>query len=199
MIWLRHLLLGLGIAVLAACLTACGSDADNGASSTAGASGAAGATGASGASGASGAADNDDDDDDDDDDDNNGSCIPDDQDGVIGGNNTVKLYVTDTGFNVGTKDSGQPNIAVQNRANVTLTITNAGTRPHGFTVGCRPTDLPAECNQPTSCFPTAANVAAIAPGDSVTITFQTPVVEGEYKFTSDEPGDEELVGEFVLM
>jgi hypothetical protein len=33
----------------------------------------------------------------------------------------------------------------------------------------------------------------------VTVTFQTPAVEGEYQFTSDEPGDEALIGEFVLL
>ncbi len=194
MIRLRHLLLGFGIVLL----TACGSDAKDDVSDTTGAPSGGGASGAAssipGASGAAGAADADDDDDDDD----NKGCTPDDQDGVVGGNNTVKLYVTDTGVNVGTTDSGQPNIAVQNTANVTLTITNAGTRPHSFQVACRPTDLPAGCPQ-TSCFPDAANVPAIAPGDHVTVTFRTPLVEGEYKFTSDEPGDEALIGEFVLM
>ncbi|MEI9938783.1 MAG: hypothetical protein WDO69_16310 [Pseudomonadota bacterium] len=194
MVRLRHLLLGFGIVLL----TACGSDANDGAPGGSGGSGASGGSEPSADAGASGAS-NDGDDDDDDDDNPSGNCIPDDQDGVVGGKNTVKLYVTDTGFNVGTQDSGQRNIAVQNRANVALTLTNVGTRPHGFTIACRPTDLPAECNQPTSCFPTAANVAALQPGDAVTVMFQTPVVEGEYQFTSDEPGDEALIGEFVLM
>ena len=128
------------------------------------------------------------------------SCQPDDQDGVVGGNNKVLLNVSDTGFAVGGVDSGstQPNIAVQNTSNVTLTITNVGSKPHSFHVACRATDLPAGCPQ-MSCFPDEANVPAIAPGDRVTVMFSTPAVEGEYEFTSDEPGDEALVGEFVLM
>ena len=128
------------------------------------------------------------------------SCMPDDQDGVIGGDNKVLLNVSDTGFAVGGVNSGstQPNIAVQNTSNVTLTITNVGTKPHGFHVACRATDLPAGCPQ-MACFPDEANVPAIAPGASVTVMFSTPAVEGEYEFTSDEPGDEALVGEFVLM
>lgn len=177
-------------------VSACSSDATSTPSAAAGSSGSPEDNGAAGAiddgNGVAGAPD-------DDDDIPPGSCIPDDQDGVVGGNNTVKLYITDTSFNVGTADSGQRNIAVQNSANVTLTITNAGSKPHGFSIACRPTDLPAMCNMPTSCFPTGANVAAIDPGDSVSVEFKTPVVEGEYRFTSDEPGDDALVGEFVLM
>ncbi len=126
------------------------------------------------------------------------SCMPDDQDGVVGGNTTVNLYVSDTSFNVGTEDSGQANIAVQNTSNVTLKITNVGSKPHSFQVGCRPTELPAGCPQ-SSCFPDEANVPAIDPGADVTVTFETPAVEGEYLFTSAEPGDEELIGQFVLM
>ena len=198
MVELRHLLLGFAIALL----TACGSDAtsvapDDGSPANGG--------GAANSGDDTAGATNDDDNaagargDDDGDDVPPGMCIPDDQDGVVGGNNTVKLYITDAGFNVGTQDSGQPNIAVQNSANVTLTITNAGSKPHSFTIGCRPTDLPTECNQPTSCFPSDANVPAIDPGDSVVVKFKTPVVEGEYEFTSDEPGDDGLIGEFVLM
>ncbi len=127
-------------------------------------------------------------------------CQPDDQDGVVGGNSKVLLNVSDTGFAVGGVDSGstQPNIAVQNTSTVILTITNVGTKPHSFHVACRPSELPAGCSQ-TSCFPDEAQVPAIDPGASVTVTFRTPAVEGEYAFTSDEPGDEALVGEFVLM
>jgi hypothetical protein len=128
------------------------------------------------------------------------SCMPDDQDGVVGGTSTVLLSVSDSAFAVGGVNSGstQPNIAAQNTSTVKLTITNVGTRPHGFQVGCRATDLPAGCPQ-MSCFPDAANVSAIEPGDSVTVTFQTPAVEGEYRFTSSEAGDEDLIGQFVLM
>jgi hypothetical protein len=130
--------------------------------------------------------------------DDHDTCMPDDQDGVFGGNNTVKLYVSDTGYAVGTADSGQRNIAIQNTSNVKLTISNVGSKPHGFHVACRPTDLPAVCPQ-TSCFPDASNVPALDPGASVTVMFATPAVEGEYPFTSDEPGDEALIGQFVLL
>ncbi len=129
----------------------------------------------------------------------NASCDPDDADGVVGGTTRVLLNVSDTGYAVGGVDSGstQPNIAVQNSSTVKLTITNVGTTPHAFQIACIPTGLPAGCPQ-QSCFPDAANVEAIDPGDSVTITFTTPAVEGAYSFTSDEPGDEALVGQFVL-
>ncbi|MEO6603851.1 MAG: hypothetical protein ABIQ16_28465 [Polyangiaceae bacterium] len=131
---------------------------------------------------------------------NDDSCMPDDQDGIVGGNNTVLLTVSDTDFAVGGVNSGstQRNISVQNNGNVTLTLTNVGSKPHSFHVACRATDLPAGCPQ-TSCFPDIATVPAIEPGDSVTVMFQTPAVEGEYQFTSDEPGDEDLLGQFVLI
>jgi len=141
--------------------------------------------------------------------DDNDSCNPDDADGVVGGFSTVKLSVSDTAFAVGGVDSNstEPNIAVQNSSVVKLTVTNTGTTPHSFKVACIPSDLPAACEQ-MSCFPGAANIPAIAPGDSVTVTFATPAVEGAYQFSSDEDGDTSiggegnetgLVGEFVLM
>jgi hypothetical protein len=141
--------------------------------------------------------------------DDNGSCKPGDQDGIVGGTNTVLLNVSDTSFGVGgvTSGSTQRNIAVQNLSNVKLTITNIGTKTHDFKVACIATSLLAGC--PTlSCFPAAANVDAILPGKSATVVFQTPAVEGAYQFISDEPGDTStdadgkltgLVGEFVLM
>ena len=137
------------------------------------------------------------------------SCNPDDADGVVGGVNTVKVSVSDTAFTVGGVDSNstEPNIGVQNSSTVNLTVTNTGTTPHSFKVACIPSGLPAGCEQ-MSCFPDAANIPAIAPGDSVTVTFNTPAVEGTYQFFSDEDGDTSaggegnysgLVGEFVLM
>jgi hypothetical protein len=141
--------------------------------------------------------------------DNTDSCNPGDQDGVVGGFSTVKLSVSDTAFAVGGVDSNstEPNIAVQNSSAVKLIVTNTGTRPHSFKVACIPSGLPTGCEQ-MSCFPDAANIPAIAPGDSVTVTFNTPAVEGAYQFFSDEDGDTStggegnetgLVGEFVLM
>ncbi|HTA93783.1 MAG TPA: hypothetical protein VK745_29605 [Polyangiaceae bacterium] len=137
------------------------------------------------------------------------SCNPGDQDGVVGGNNVVLLSVSDAEFAVGGVDSGstEPNIAVQNLSNVTLTLTNVGTRPHSLQLACIPTGLPATCPQ-MSCFPGNANIPPLAPGDSVTTSFTTPAVEGAYQFTSTVAGDSPvaadggvtgLVGEFVLM
>jgi hypothetical protein len=141
--------------------------------------------------------------------DDRASCNPGDQDGVVGGNTRVLLNVSDTAFAVGGVNSGstQPNIAVQNSSTVALTVTNVGTKPHSLHVACIPTGLPAGC-QLLSCFPDNANIPAIAPGTSVTVTFATPALEGAYQFTSEEPGDTStdadggitgLVGEFALL
>jgi hypothetical protein len=138
-----------------------------------------------------------------------GSCNPGDENGFVGGVNTVKLSVSDTAFAVGGvgSNSSEPNIAVENSSTVTLTVTNTGTKPHSFKVACIPSGLPAGCEQ-MSCFPDAADIPAIAPGDSVTVTFFTPALEGVYRFFSDEEGDSSLggegnetglAGEFVLM
>jgi hypothetical protein len=127
------------------------------------------------------------------------SCAPDDQDGVIGGAHTVLLTVSDTAFAVGGVGSGstQRNITIQNASNVTLTLTNVGTTPHSFVVECIPSELPEACPQ-TSCFPTEADIAPIGPGESRTVMFTVPVVEGAYPFSSDVAGDEALVGQFVV-
>ncbi len=148
--------------------------------------------------------------------------MPGDNDGINGGAYPVLLSVSDTGFTVGGVDSGstEPNIAVQNLGNVTLTLTNTGTKPHDMVIECISSDLAAGCPQ-TSCFPNPGDavstpgsitlVPTLQPGDSKTIMFVTPAVEGAYPFISDVPGDEtkynaadggvtgRLVGEFVLM
>jgi hypothetical protein len=140
--------------------------------------------------------------------DDNSSCNPGDADGVVGGVNTVKVSVSDTAFTVGGVDSNstESNIAVENSSAVRLTVTNTGTQLHSFKIACIPSGLPVSCEQ-MSCFPDAANITAIAPGDSFTVTFSTPAVEGTYQFFSDEDGDTSaggegnysgLVGEFVL-
>ncbi|MEO8902348.1 MAG: cupredoxin domain-containing protein [Polyangiaceae bacterium] len=140
--------------------------------------------------------------------DRDSSCQPDDQDGVVGGTMTVLLTVSDTGFAVGAPGSGstQRNITVENSSTVKLTVTNVGKKPHSFVVACIPSGLPAACPQ-TSCLPDEANIPAIDPGESVSVTFHTPAVEGAYQFTSDVNGDvtidkdgtvRGLVGEFVL-
>jgi hypothetical protein len=140
---------------------------------------------------------------------NSDTCNPGDQDGMVGGDNIVLVNVSDTGYAVGGVDSGstEPNISVQNFAHVTLTLTNVGTTPHSLRIACIPTELPQGC--PTmSCFPDNASIPALDPGQSATVSFVTPAVEGAYPFTSDVAGDSTpeadggelgLVGEFVLM
>jgi hypothetical protein len=126
-------------------------------------------------------------------------CTPGDQDGVIGGKNIVLLTVSDETFAVGGVESGstQRNITIQNSSSVTLTLTNVGTRPHSFAVDCISSELPSTCEQ-TSCFPAEASIGPLDPGGSATSEFVTPAVEGAYPFGSNVPGDEALVGQFVL-
>lgn len=119
------------------------------------------------------------------------ACFPD-TDGVNGGVYTFVLTVDDTGFS-------KTILATQNDAQVTLTLTNAGTTPHGFQVGCIPVvstypDLPSGC--PTvACFPQSAVIAPLAPGASQTITFDTPAPDDLiYPFTSNEPNDSGVPG-----
>jgi hypothetical protein len=133
------------------------------------------------------------------------NCTPPDADGVMGGDVTVLVSVSDTAFTVGGVDSGstEPNIAVQNDATVTLTLTNVGTMPHDMVVECIGSGLPAGCLQ-ISCFPGDAGagnitlVPTLMPGQSMTVTVVTPLVEGTYPFTSDVGNDSQM-GEFVLM
>jgi len=143
-------------------------------------------------------------------DDTSDRCTPDDQDGVIGSVATFLVSVSDTAFAVGGVDSGstEPNIAVQNSTQVTLTLTNTGEKAHDLTISCIPTSLPPSCNRPLSCFPTEANIGPLLPGESKTVTFKAPLVEGAYRFISDLDGDTStddhgtvsgLVGEFVVL
>jgi hypothetical protein len=133
------------------------------------------------------------------------SCFPD-ANGVSGGARVIDVVVTDTAFSVGSADAAfEPNITVENLATVQLTVQNAGTKPHDFVVDCLPTPNSAGCPA-ESCFPAAADLPAIAPGQSASTTFMTPAHEGSYRFSSDLPGDvpadggaTSLVGAFVLM
>ncbi|HWL87182.1 MAG TPA: hypothetical protein VNO21_15360, partial [Polyangiaceae bacterium] len=87
------------------------------------------------------------------------------------------------------------------------TLTNIGTKPHDFVIRCLSTPNANGC--PTqSCFPSGANIPAVAPGQKATTTFTAPFAEGAYPFLSDLPGDSTtnadgvltgLVGQFVLM
>ncbi|MGA2449418.1 MAG: hypothetical protein ABTD50_12110 [Polyangiaceae bacterium] len=96
----------------------------------------------------------------------------------------------------------------QNDAQVTLTLQNAGSKPHGFQMDCTsvtvayPT-VPQGC--PTAaCFPASAFIPPLAPGASATITFDTPTPDGLiYPFRSSEPDDSSVpglnAGQWILM
>jgi hypothetical protein len=135
-------------------------------------------------------------------------CNPD-ENGTAGGTNTFDLTVSDTGFTLGSLDAGpgEPNITVENLANVKLTMTNVGNKPHDFVIQCLATPNTMGCPT-TSCFAPDAGIPTLQPGQSATTSFVTPVHEGIYPFISDLPGDTTtsadggvtgLVGQFVLM
>lgn len=135
-----------------------------------------------------------------------------DNDGITNQPYTIAIAVTDTGFTATGGDRGDDGgndpgdagpakniINTQNLSPVTLTLTNEGTRPHGFAVGCTsvcsgyPT-LPAGCSG-TACFPAAATIAPIPPGTNKTVTFDTPRPDNViYPFSSGAPGDESVPG-----
>ncbi len=118
-----------------------------------------------------------------------GSCGSADQDGVNGGNFVFDLTVDDDAF-------VPRELPAQNLANVTLTLTNKGTRPHDFVVACLPT--PNDNNCPTtSCFADAAAIGPLSPDASTTRTFVTPNPEGTYTFRSNLPGDTQT-GQFIV-
>jgi hypothetical protein len=129
-----------------------------------------------------------------------GACFPD-NDGINGGQYTIDLVVDDTGFYPsGGDDAGMKNvIATQNDAQVTLTLKNTGTKPHGFEVECTSAtpaypDLPAGCSSKV-CFPSSSTIAPIDPGTSKTITFDTPTPDGLlYPFKSSEASDSTVPG-----
>jgi hypothetical protein len=99
--------------------------------------------------------------------------------------------VDDTGF-------APPIVKVQNKSLLALTVTNRGTRPHGFSVDCLPTPNARGC--PTqSCFPDDATIAPLAPGASKTVKLATPAVEGIYTYRSHADGDTALTtGQLIL-
>jgi hypothetical protein len=108
-------------------------------------------------------------------------CQPDDADGVLGGDVAFELTVDDTGFSPAI-------LAAQNLANVTLTLHNAGAKPHDFVLDCMPTPNPNGCPY-TSCFPSRATISAVAPGASAMATFVVPNPEGIYDYHSSIAGD----------
>jgi hypothetical protein len=119
-----------------------------------------------------------------------------DANGLSGGDYTFDVTVTDTGFS-------KTLLETENLAQVTLTLKNAGTKPHGFEVECKPTSAPAAGCPRTSCFPSGSTIAPLAPGASTTVTFDTPNPEGIYTFKSSEAADSTVSGlnhgQFILM
>ncbi len=109
---------------------------------------------------------------------------------MSGGDYRVDLVVDDAGFFASGPDAGMKEIlSTQNDAVVMLTLTNLGTKPHGFKVGCTQTSAPPGCST-TVCFPADSTIAPLAPGESKTITFDTPTPDGIiYPFSSNEPAD----------
>jgi hypothetical protein len=118
-------------------------------------------------------------------------CAPDDADGIVGVELAAQVTVDDRGF-------APPIVKVQNKSLLVLTLTNAGTRPHGFAVDCLPTPNARGC--PTqSCFPDDVTIAPLAPGASKTVKLATPAVEGIYTYRSQADGDGALTtGQLIL-
>lgn len=127
------------------------------------------------------------------------ACAPGDTDGINGGCYSFVVTVDDTAFS-------PVILKTENLGQVTLELKNAGTTPHDLVIGCIPTPNGQGC--PTqSCFPAAANIPAVAPGSSATVTFVTPNPEGIYEFRSDVGTDSQqdadggfsgLWGQFVV-
>jgi hypothetical protein len=117
------------------------------------------------------------------------ACQPDDLDGLIGGDVTFEVTLGDDAFS--------PRIlTAQNRALVTLTFTNRASDARGFLVECLPTPNDDACPA-ESCFPDAARIAPIAPGESATTEFEVPIVEGAYTIVS-APGATEPSAQFIV-
>jgi hypothetical protein len=123
--------------------------------------------------------------------DDGANCYPD-NDGIDDQPATILLSVSDTEFS-------KTVITTQNASTVTFTLTNTGTKPHGFSVGCTSVlgaypDLPKGCAS-AACFPSDSTISALAPGQSQTITFLTPVPDNlVYPFQSNEPDDADVPG-----
>jgi hypothetical protein len=119
------------------------------------------------------------------------ACTPDDADGII--SEPARLIVTVTDSDLKPKI-----LTVQNSSDITLTLENNGTSPLGLAVDCLATPNHDGC--PTeSCFPADAKLEPIEPGESATITFVSPLVEGIYAFHSGLPDDTERAsGQFIV-
>jgi hypothetical protein len=109
----------------------------------------------------------------------------DDQNGVSGGTYAFAVTVDDVGFS-------PPIVTTENLAMVTLTLTNAGTKPHGFAIAC----------VDGRCFPDAATIQPLAPHATATTNFATPRYETIYPFRSnamDDSAEGDMhVGQFII-
>lgn len=117
------------------------------------------------------------------------ACALDDADGLVGGDYRFEVSVDDLAFS-------PVILKAQNDAEVTLRLTNTGTTPHDLVIDCIPTPNDDGCPI-EACFPDAAHVPTLAPGESATVTFVTPLPEGIYDFRSTLPGDTQS-GQFIL-
>jgi hypothetical protein len=116
-------------------------------------------------------------------------CMPDDVDGVNGGQVVFQITVNDTEFS-------HKILTAQNLSHVKLTLTNAGTTPHGFSIDCLPTPNSEGCPA-ESCFPTETKIASVDPGASASVEFDVPNPEGIYPFRSPVTGDAQT-GQFII-
>ncbi len=103
-----------------------------------------------------------------------------DSDGVSGGDASFSVTVTDDAFSPVV-------LKTENLANITLTLSNTGTKPHDFVVEC----------MGSSCFPEASTIPPVAPDASATVHFVAPYSEGIYTFPSTLPSDTQT-GQFLL-
>jgi hypothetical protein len=117
------------------------------------------------------------------------ACEIEDQDGIIGGTDVFVVRVGDAAF-------APIILTAQNQSDVTLTLHNESSGEAGFLVDCLPTPNADGCPQ-ESCFPSEASILPIAPGESATVQFQLPAVEGDYVYRA-RPGDGARTGQFIL-
>jgi len=97
-----------------------------------------------------------------------------DTDGIRGGALVFVVHAGDAEF-------APAIVKSENSAQITLTLRNVGTKPHGFVVD----DIDG------------SEIAPIAPGASAIVTFETPDEETIYTIRSTAPGDD-LTGQWIV-
>lgn len=116
-------------------------------------------------------------------------CSLDDADGVVGGSYVFEVSVDDAAF-------FPVVLKAQNDSAVTLRLTNTGSTPHNLVFDCLPTPNDNRCPS-ESCFPEQAQVPSVAPGESASVNFDTPLPEGIYDFRSNLASDTQT-GQFII-